>query len=74
MRSSISHPCDLLVVSSSLFQQKGEPQKFQSWRLGSEKSDAGNERPSKRKARTLVGGTLLSGQDSPEGSLPTRDS
>jgi len=56
-----------------IISKKGKPQKFQSWRLGSEKSDIGNERPNRRQSRTQVGGTLPSGQDSPKGSLLTSD-
>jgi hypothetical protein len=44
-RSSTSHPGDLSVASISLFQQKCEPQKFQSRRLGFEKSDPASKRP-----------------------------
>jgi hypothetical protein len=72
-RSNTSHPSNLSAMSSSLFQQKGEPHNFQSWRLGLEKSDLGNKRSGRRNARTQVGRTLPSGQDSLEGSLPTRD-
>jgi hypothetical protein len=51
-RSPVGNMGDLSATNNSLLQQEGEPQKFQNWRLGSEESEHGNQRPSRGKART----------------------
>jgi hypothetical protein len=59
----------LSTPNSSLLQQKSEPHKTSSRRLGYGESGPDDQRLSRRKARSQMGGSLLSSQMSRENSL-----